>query len=99
MNIDGMLCTEKQRERKEILEKVQRRILAKKNAISSNNNHLKTDESYNKWYINPEQRNMPSLRNHKKLYPFVNDPEYLYNSINNYQDIYEFNPFDQQLEK
>lgn len=66
MNIDGILCTEKQRERKEILEKVQRRILAKKNAINNNINHLKTEESYNKWYINPEQRNMPSLRSSKK---------------------------------
>ncbi|KAL4506904.1 hypothetical protein ABPG72_001325 [Tetrahymena utriculariae] len=90
-DLDDILGTQKKQEREEILEKVANFMRQKKQ--KKNNAH----NNYNKWYINPEYRSIQRVDRQEKLYPYAFDQNYLYNNIENYEDLYRDNPFDKNL--
>ncbi|EAS01416.2 hypothetical protein TTHERM_00151260 (macronuclear) [Tetrahymena thermophila SB210] len=90
-DLDDILGTKKKQEREEILAKVAKFLMQKKQTKNNGQNN------YNKWYINPEYRNVQRVDRQEKLYPYAFDQNYLYNNIENYEELYRDNPFDKKL--
>ncbi|KAL4460984.1 hypothetical protein ABPG74_016456 [Tetrahymena malaccensis] len=90
-DLDDILGTQKKQEREVILQKVANFLRQKKQKKNNAQNN------YNKWYINPEYRSIQRVDRQEKLYPYAFDQNYLYNNIENYEDLYKDNPFDKKL--